>query len=318
MPNLNPKASIIIATHDRPQLLPRAVESARAAGTSVEIVVVDDASTDRTAQLCQTLSGIKYVRTERNQRVAGARNIGLVASRGEYISFLDDDDARLPGSLDAQIEALEREPQAGLIYARAIWGDQQGEPGDRSYPLDCPQGDIFWQLLTRNFIPCGSAVFRRSCLTRVGLLNDRIPGLDDWDLWVRIAEIYPMMAAEIPAIIWRRSTPVSGQGTSQSASLVAMSAQSFRNQWMNLPRAAAAPRRLKRKAWRGFSENMAEHLIWESVRALRGGQLRQAVTDLSILSRLHPLAIMSIVEHRVLRVPRARFSESLPSFSIQS
>jgi len=107
MPNLNPRASIIIATHDRPQLLPRAVESAHAAGTDVEIVVVDDASTDETARVCQTLSGIKYVRTERNQRVAGARNIGLVASRGEYISFLDDDDTRLPDSLDAQIEALD-------------------------------------------------------------------------------------------------------------------------------------------------------------------------------------------------------------------
>lgn len=318
MPDLNPKASIIIATHDRPQLLPRAVESARAAGTDVEIVVVDDASTDETARVCQSLSGIKYVRVERNQRVAGARNIGLVASRGDYISFLDDDDTRLPDSLDAQIEALEREPHAGLIYARAIWGDQQGVAEDRSYPLDCPQGDIFWQLLTRNFIPCGSAVFRRSCLTRVGLLNDRIPGLDDWDLWVRIAEIYPIMAAEIPVIIWRRSTPVSGQGTSQAAHLVAMSAQSFRNQWMNLPRAAAAPRRAKRKAWRGLSENMAEHLIWESVRALRCGQLVQAVKDLSILTRLHPLAIMSIVEHRILRVPRARLPESLPSFSIQS
>src|SRR6267142_1800984 len=177
-----PKASIIITTHNRPHLLPRAIASACASGQDVEVIVVDDASSDETASICQSTRGITYVRLDRNQGVAGARNVGLVASRGEYISFLDDDDVRLPGSLDAQIEALEREPQAGLIYARAIWGDQQGEPGDRSYPLDCPQGDIFWQLLTRNFIPCGSAVFRRSCLTRVGLLNDRIPGLDDWDL----------------------------------------------------------------------------------------------------------------------------------------
>ena len=62
--------------------------------------------------------------------MAGARNIGLVASRGEYLSFLDDDDTRLPDSLDAQIEALERNPQAGLIYGRAIWGDQEGTPGN--------------------------------------------------------------------------------------------------------------------------------------------------------------------------------------------
>src|SRR5438270_3788894 len=142
-----PRASIIIATHSRPQLLPRAIESARAAGLDVEVIVVDDASTDETAAVCRALKGIKYLRVERNQRVAGARNIGLVASQGEYISFLDDDDTRLPGSLDLQIELLEREPQAGLIYAKAIWGNQQGEPEDRSYPADCPQGDSFWQLL---------------------------------------------------------------------------------------------------------------------------------------------------------------------------
>src|SRR5260370_8841819 len=143
MPNLNPKASIIIATHDRPQLLPRAVESARAAGSSVEIVVVDDASTDQTAQLCQTLSGIKYVRVERNQRVAGARNIGLVASRGEYVSFLDDDDARLADSLDVQIEMLEREPRAGLIYGRATFGDKHATPAPPSFPTACPAAVLF-------------------------------------------------------------------------------------------------------------------------------------------------------------------------------
>src|SRR6266852_7198918 len=115
-----PRASIIIATHSRPQQLPRVVESARAAGREVEIVVVDDASSDETAKVCRGLSGINYVRLDRNQRVAGARNVGLVASRGEYLSFLDDDDTRLPGSLDAQIEALDREPQAGLIYGQAI------------------------------------------------------------------------------------------------------------------------------------------------------------------------------------------------------
>ena len=316
MPNPNPKASIIITTHNRPHLLPRAVESAQTSGTDIEIIVVDDASSDETADVCKDLSGIDYVRVEHNQGVAGARNIGLVASRGEYLSFLDDDDTRLANSLDAQIEALEREPQAGLIYGRAIWGDQEGTPGSRSYPSECPSGDVFWKLLGSNFIPCGSAVFRRSCLARVGLLDDGIPGLDDWDLWVRIAEIYPILSAEAPIIIWRRSTPVSGQGTSQPAGLVSMSMQKFRGCWMNLPRAAGAARKTRSAVWREFSENMAEHLIWESVRALRCGELRQPLKNVSILLWLHPLTIMRIAEHRILRVPRARFRASSATFSI--
>src|SRR5713226_864400 len=110
-----PKASIIITTYDRPHLLPRAVQSARAEGSDVEIVVVDDASVDETAQVCETLLGIKYVRVDRNQGVAGARNIGLVASQGEYVSFLDDDDVRLPQSLDRQIEALQAS-ESDFVY----------------------------------------------------------------------------------------------------------------------------------------------------------------------------------------------------------
>jgi glycosyltransferase involved in cell wall biosynthesis len=313
----NPKASIIIATHNRPHLLPRAVESARAAGSNVEIVVVDDASSDETAAVCKQLSGINYVRVERNQRVAGARNIGLVASRGEYLSFLDDDDARLADSLDVQIEALEREPRAGLIYGRAIFANQDGTPGTRSYPTKCPAGDVFLKLLSRNFIPCGSAVFRRSCLARVGLLDDSIPGLDDWDLWIRIAEIYPVLSVETAVALWRKSTPGSGQGTSDASDLASMSVQKFRNSWIKLPRAVAAARKIRKDAWHEFSENMAEHLIWESARALRCGELRRALKNLSILPWLHPLTIGRIAEHRILRVPRTGLSASLTTLSIQ-
>ena len=306
-----PRASIIIATHSRPQQLPRAVESARAAGREVEIVVVDDASSDETAEVCRSLSGINYVRLDRNQRVAGARNVGLVASRGEYLSFLDDDDTRLPGSLDAQLEALHQEPQAGLIYGQAILGDHEGKAERNSYPADCPQGDIFWKLLSRNFIPCGSVVFRRSCLSSLGLLDDSIPGLDDWDLWVRIAEIYPIMALKTPVITWRRSTPASGQGTSEAAGLVSLSVQQFRNCWMKLPRARTASRRARRATWRAFSENMAEHLLWESARALRRGRPGQSLRDLSVLPRLSPLSLIRIVEHRILRVPQTGIPDAL-------
>lgn len=315
MAHLSPKASIIITTRSRPHLVPRAVKSAQASGSNVEVVVVDDASSDETAEVCRGLSGINYVRVEHNQRVAGARNIGLAASRGEYLSFLDDDDTRLNDSLDAQIETLERQPQAGLIYGRAIWGNQDGTPGNRSYPQQCPGGDVFWSLLTRNFIPCGSAVFRRSCLARVGSLDDRIPGLDDWDLWVRIAELYPILSAETPIVIWRRSTPVSGQGTSNAAGLVAMSVRKFRHGWMNLPRAAGAERTIKKAVWREFSENMAEHLIWESARALRAGNLRQPLQSLSIIPRLQPLALLHIARHRILRMPRAGLPDSFQPLS---
>jgi hypothetical protein len=292
-----PLTSIIITTHNRPQLLRRAVESAHLAGAKVEVIVVDDASTDETATICRELSRIKYVRVERNQRVAGARNLGVLVSSGEYLTFLDDDDSRLPGSLDLQVELLEAHQEAGLVYGQAVLVDQSGNPTPQHYPAACPQGDVFWKLLGRNFIPCGSVVFRRSCLDRVGLLDHSLAGIDDWDLWIRIAELYPVIAWEGPVMHWRRSTPASRQGTSQAAAIVSTSVLQFRRSWQKLPRAANASQQTKRGAWRRFSANMGRHLSTEVLRSLRHRQLTQATKNFFALIQLGPLALF-----RLLRV----------------
>src|SRR2546422_872849 len=109
------KVSVIIPTFNRPHLLPRAAESALRAGRDVEVIVVDDASADRTASVCAALPDIKYVRLDRNQGVAGARNVGLLESTGDFVAFLDDDDLRLPYSLDHQLSLLEAVPDAGFV-----------------------------------------------------------------------------------------------------------------------------------------------------------------------------------------------------------
>ena len=291
-----PKASIIITTHNRPHLLPRAINSARASGSDLEVVVVDDASSDETARVCQFISGINYVRVERNQGVAGARNVGLVASRGQYVSFLDDDDLRLPDSLDKQIEILEKNPEAALIYGQAIPEDPTGEQ-HQAYPADCPQGDILWELLTRNFIPCGSAVFRRTCLSRVGLLDHRISGIDDWDLWIRIAELFPIIGIETPVMIWRQSTRTSGQGSSGTVDLIERGRRQFRQHWLNLPRVAKAPQRKKREGWRAFSNNVSDHLVWEAFSALSKFEIRHAKKSSLTALRLHPTALLGVLQH---------------------
>src|SRR5215216_787091 len=130
------RVSVIIPTYNRPHLLPRAVESAFAAGTDVEVVVVDDASSDETAEVCQAIEGIKYLRLEHNQGVAGARNVGVLASSAEYIALLDDDDVRLPGSLDLQLTALE-ESGAALIYGQALFSGATDRLAQDRYPQPC-------------------------------------------------------------------------------------------------------------------------------------------------------------------------------------
>jgi len=291
--------SIIITTHNRPHLLARAIESARLAGTAIELIVVDDASADETASVCRALPGIKYVRLERNQQVAGARNIGLLASSGRYVTFLDDDDLRLPRSLDEQVQLLDTNEQAGLVYGQAVVRDDSTE---RVYPLCWVQGDVFWKLVVQNFVPCGSVVFRRSCLDRVGLLDSYLAGLDDWDLWVRIASLYPVIALEKPVMIWRRSTPVSEQGTSLAASIVSRAVQQFQSSWMKLPRAVSGTAEMRRIAWQQFSANMAAHLIWETIRSLNHRDAWQAARNISTVGRVGPVAVARLVkQHLQLR-----------------
>jgi glycosyltransferase involved in cell wall biosynthesis len=286
------QASVIITTHDRPHLLPHAIESARMAGTDVEIIVVDDASTDETANVCRNYSDICYVRIERNRKVAGARNVGILASSREYISFLDDDDVRLPHSLDIQIEALASAPEAGFVYGQVLVSDQDGATGGSFYPATCPQGDVFWQLLERNFVPCGSVVFRKDCLYRVGLLDESISGVDDWDLWIRLAEIYQVIAVEQPVAIWRQPTPASGQGSSDTVDLISLGRHLLRHRWLALPRAVSALPQKRREAWRRFSKNVSEHLAWEAASAFITGHLHRAGKSALAALRLHPSATL--------------------------
>lgn len=268
--------SVIIPTHSRPHLLPRAVESALAAGTDVEVVVVDDASTDDTAAVCRALKDISYIRLDHNQGVAGARNAGVLSSSAEYLSFLDDDDLRLPGSLDVQLAVLRNTPGAVLVYGQALIGGATDRFADDRYPQPCPEGDVFWRLITQNFIPSGSVVFRRSCLSRTGPLEPSIAGIDDWDLWLRIAALYPVAAVDQPVMIWRRPSPESDQSSARAVEMVAMSTRQFRRCWLRMPRAVEASPAVRRKAARRFSQNMASHLASEALRSLSRGQVMRA------------------------------------------
>ena len=235
---------------------------------------------------------MRHVRAERNQGVAGARNLGLLASTGEFVNFLDDDDVRLPGTLDEQAEVLESIPDVGLVYGQAHMGDQDCAPTGSFYPEQCLQGDVFWELLEQNFIPCGSVLFRKSCVRRVGLLNRNVAGVDDWDLWVRIAELYPVAAVERPVIIWRQSTADSGQGSSRSADLIALAARQLRRNWLRLPRALDAPAERRRLSWRGFSDNLSEHVMWETTVSLIRGDWELARKGFAVALRLHPSSLL--------------------------
>jgi len=295
------KVSVIIPTFNRPDLLPRSVESALCAGSDVEVVVVDDASVDETARVCAKLKGIKYVRLDSNRGVAGARNAGLRFSSSEFVNFLDDDDLRLPHSLDAQIDLLAAQPDAGMIYGRALYGNEQCEPKGGSYPDQCPQGNVFWQLMQWNFVPCPTVVFRRACLYRVGLLDESAAGVDDWDLWVRIAELYPILSTERAVAIWRQPTAASGQFSFRAERMHRRAYRLHRDKWLRLPRSMQANSQLRWNASRAFADRATQQMFWEAVSRFKDGLRLDALRLALEMTRLHPLTVVRKAIHRPIK-----------------
>ena len=287
-----PSASIIIPTRNRPQSLRRAVESARAAGNDVEIIVVDDASADETASVCRSLAGIKYIRLDRNQGTAGARNVGILASSGEFIAFLDDDDLRLPGSLDLQIAKLAATPDAGFVCGAMLLADQDYNlTGEISAPSPV-SGDVFWQLLELDFpvMPL-SVVIRKECFLRVGLLNRHLRGIDDLDILVRLAELFSVVTMTEPVGIYRQPEPDSGQGSSAQSEQLARAAR-HQLQLFDLPRVRALPKSERKAIRRRTLYRVADTLLLNAWRRLPEKEFAFAVANIATVMRLHPLRVM--------------------------
>jgi glycosyltransferase involved in cell wall biosynthesis len=280
----------------------------------VEVIVVDDASSDETAEVCRSLPGIRWIRTERNQKVAGARNLGILASTGDYLSFLDDDDRRLPASLDIQLKALEAQPEAGLIYGQSLTEDHCGNiTDDPVIPLQCPQGDVFWELLEWNFISCLTAVFRKECLYKVGLLDRGLAGFDDWDLWIRIAEVYPVAAVEEPVAIWRKASAGTEQGSSDLTNIFTDISRVYRERWLSLPRAVQAPVGKGEKAMKSFFRRAANVIVWEAADTLQAGQYGLTFKKLSAAFRLSPRSLCHLYTAKLFATRMFRLTPSKPS-----
>jgi glycosyltransferase involved in cell wall biosynthesis len=307
-----PQVSVIIPTHNRPQLLLTAIRSARAAGSDIEIVVVDDASDDETAQVCKDVTDLKHVRVERNQGVAGARNIGIFESTAPYVAFLDDDDLRLPDSLDLQAELLDQNPKAGFVCGAMIMADQHHQPTGEIIRPRHAGGDAFWSLLELDFpIMPLSALIRKECFLRVGLLNRRIDGIDDWDMFTRIAEVYPVITMQVPVGIYRKPTPSSAQGSSARAAQLRLASR-HQKHLMRLPRPAALLLKQRRTIRRRTIERVCETLVWTAVHEhLPAGRVGTVLRNIGSAFALDPMfATRAGMRQKAANKLRRRFSEA--------
>ena len=293
-----PSVSVVITTYNRAWLLPRAIDSAQNAGSDVEVIVVDDCSTDDTPEVCAKISGIRYVRLSTNQGLASARNAGIAEARSEFIAFLDDDDLRLPGSLNKQLHALTADEGIAICYGQVLIGDAQRQlPTGEIYPLNCPQGDVFWDLLENNFIPMPSVLARKSTLLSEGGFNADLHLIEDWDMWLRLSEHSSVAAVAEPVAIYRKAVAESGQMCSNGAALCK---QAVRVQQMALkrPRAQSSAATKRRHAQRKFRDRIYDILMIEAAKLIHEGNAASAKTNIKDAFRLRPFR--TVVSGRLL------------------
>ncbi len=178
---------------------------------AVEVIVVDDGSTDGTREAVLALGGnVRYIR-QANQGPSAARNTGIQSARGAFIGFLDADDAWLPDKLALQIAAFETHPDVGLMFADEEEFDEHGVQcgsllaTSRFYPEivnGVPIANAFQKLLMENFIPTSTVLVRRECFDTEGLFECELKASEDRDMWSRIAARYPIGA--VPRVLGRK------------------------------------------------------------------------------------------------------------------
>jgi glycosyltransferase involved in cell wall biosynthesis len=186
-----PTVSVVVPTYNRAGLLPRALDSALAQTFGdLEVLVVDDGSTDATAALVNGYAArdgrVRYLRQPENAGVSAARNRGLREARGALVAFLDSDDEWLPYKLARQVDLFRRSPEAvGLVYGGV---ENVGPGGERTVHTPRHGGDLYRALLERNVIHGTSGVvLRRSAAARAGPFDEGIPAIEDWEYWIRVA-----------------------------------------------------------------------------------------------------------------------------------
>lgn len=204
----HPLISVIIPAYNARPFICTAVESVLSqTHPAVEVIVVDDGSTDDTPDALAGFEARTRVLRQANRGPAAARNAGLACARGEYVMFLDADDWILPEKLRRQVTCLAASPSVGWVYCDVAYVDEQGRhvtlaserfAYERRSRLE---GLLFPELLPGNFIPVHAPMIRRHLLTDVGPFDEdrRLIGVEDWDLLLRLSLRAP--AAYLPEVL---------------------------------------------------------------------------------------------------------------------
>jgi glycosyltransferase involved in cell wall biosynthesis len=180
------RLSVVMPTHDRPELLERAARSVLdQGGPEIELVVVDDASGPATGVVTARLADdprVRLVRNERSLGPGGARNRALAEATGDLVGFCDDDDAWLPGAAATLADAFDEDPELGAATSwHEVVHERTGRRAIYRGPVEYGTDVLLWF----NVVALPFGVIHRERLAVPVAFDESLPTCEDWDLWIR-------------------------------------------------------------------------------------------------------------------------------------
>ena len=306
MSGARPLVSVVIPCFNQARFLGDAIESALAQTyTPVEIVVVDDGSTDDTAAVAARFPGVRYVRRE-NGGLSAARNTGLRESRGAYLTFLDADDLLLPRAIEVALDRLEASPECAFVSGRFRYVDADGVLELVDVPPKVP-ADPYLAFLRGNHIGMhATVVYRRAPLEAARGYDESLPACEDYDLFLRLAADHPVLRHdEVVADYRQHASNMSRDLTLMLPTVLGV----LRRQWPRARQSAEHRRgyRAGRRAWQMHYGPLA----WEeSARLWRNGDRRAALRLAWLLARHAPRYLYDVTVE-ALAATKKRVSRSI-------
>lgn len=199
--NSQPYVSVIMPAYNGAAYIGTAIRSVlNQTEKNIELIVVNDRSSDNTASIIGNHKNdprLIYIENGHNLGVAGSRNEAIKLARGAYLAFLDQDDVWLPSKLQIQLSVFESDTEIALVHSRTALIDNKGDLLPRYKNLESTEfnncnarvttGNSFREIFIQNNIQVPTVVIKKSAFDELGPFNADIPGVDDYELWMKIA-----------------------------------------------------------------------------------------------------------------------------------
>lgn len=287
--------SVVIPTYNHARFLGEAIRSAlHQTHPAVEVIVVDDGSTDDTAAVVAGFPGVRYIR-QKNLGLAAARNAGFAACRGDLVVFLDADDRLLPNAIETGARVLAANPALGFSagYSRFVTGDGIELPTGQPVRAG---GDAYEELLRRNSIRNPAMVlFRRGIVEAVGSFAPGADACADYDLYLRISREYPVAFHDTVVADYRK------HGANMSADPTLMLQQLLVVMRRQRPHLTTPGRsRAFRQGVRHIRTYYGDQIATEIRARLRSrGEWRRIVQCVAVLTWWHPAGALEHVWRKI-------------------